>query len=154
MDRKRITVKYKKLNSAAVPPRFGSKDAAGMDFTAISMEWKDDKQYWEFGTGIAVEIPTGWVGLCFPRSSISNTNMSLANCVGVVDSDYRGEVKARFREWQFNEDGAHCHDNKAYETGDRIFQMVLVEIPEVTLEEIETLSDTDRGAGGWGSTGR
>jgi dUTP pyrophosphatase len=151
MSRELLQVRYKKLVEHAHAPRFGSEHAAGMDFVAIGRTYNEEFHYWEYSTGIAIEIPIGWAGLCFPRSSISNVPLILSNCVGVVDADYRGEVKARFRKWQF--EGMLEDSWKVYSPGDRIFQMLLVQNPEVRLVQADELSTTARGAGGWGSTG-
>jgi len=99
----------------------------------------------EYGTGIAVEIPPGHVGLIFPRSSIFHTGLILTNSVGVIDSGYRGEIKAVFK--------APGHYD-IYRIGERIGQLVIVPIPDVEYEEADELSETERGTGGYGSTGR
>ena len=100
----------------------------------------------KYDTGIAVEIPPGYVGLVFPRSSVCKTGLSLANSVGVIDSDYRGSISLVFYK------GAELIE--AYSYGDRIGQLVIVPIPEVEFVEAEELSETERGAGGYGSTGK
>lgn len=153
MERAKVTLRFKKLNPEAVVPVMATDGSAGIDFSSCWCKKNTEYGYWEYGTGIAVEIPEGYVGLCFPRSSVSKTNMSLANCVGVIDSDYRGEVTARFREWHFTDeyDGQKAD---SYDVGHRIFQMVLVANPKVTLQETDSLSSTVRGEGGYGSTGR
>ena len=92
-----------------------------------------------------MEIPPGHVGLVFPRSSCYKHGMLLSNCVGVIDSDYRGEVTAVF---------LGTHDDVSYEIGDRIAQLVIMPIPAVKFVEAEELSETQRGTGGYGSTGR
>lgn len=145
-----LPVKVKKLNLKAVVPSYGSEQAAGMDLTAISEHIVVDGSvaYTEYGTGLAFEIPEGFVGLLFPRSSISSaTSLVLANSVGVIDSDYRGEVKFRFKNVMF---GA----GKKYKIGDRIGQLVIMPYPKIKLEEVEDLEDTVRGTGGYGSTGK
>lgn len=137
-------IRYKKLHPDAVTPFKAHAGDAGWDLTAISSTRciAADFAFIEYDTGIAFEIPEGYVGLLFPRSSICNTGLILANSVGVIDSNYRGSVKFRFK---------HIPDTAAYNTGDRIGQLVVV--PIVTeLEEVNELSDTDRNAGGFGST--
>lgn len=99
----------------------------------------------KFGTGLAVEIPKGYVGLIFPRSSCYKAGMLLTNCVGVIDSDYRGEIKA-----VFVSDGQY----RQYEVGDRVCQLVISPVPAVKFVEVQELSRTERGAGGYGSTGK
>jgi dUTP pyrophosphatase len=98
----------------------------------------------EYGTGLAVEIPEGHVGLLFPRSSISNSGLILTNSVGVIDSGYRGEIKFRFK---------HIPDTAYYKPGDRIGQLIVMPYPEIDFQEVEELSSTERGEGGFGSSG-
>jgi dUTP pyrophosphatase len=99
----------------------------------------------EYGTDLAVEIPRGYVGLLFPRSSISNTDHFLRNSVGVIDSGYRGEIKLRMSIPALGE--------KEYIMGDKVGQLIIMKLPWVEVEEADELSDTDRGEGGFGSTG-
>ncbi len=147
------TLKVRKLKDTAVVPQYMTPGAAGMDLTATDLEiipivnWtsEDDDAKYVYGTGLAFEIPEGHVGLIFPRSSIHKTEMDLTNCVGVIDSDYRGEVKFVFRT---RKSGA------VYAVGDRIGQLVIVQLPRVQIKEVEALSDTERGSSGFGSTGR
>lgn len=140
-----MKIKFKKLFAQAVSPTYSKQGDAGMDLTAISMEIVDtgDYGYIEYNTGIAVKVPENHVGLLFPRSSISNTGMILANSVGVVDSGYTGPLKFRFK---------HIPDTKSYEVGDRIGQLMILPIPQIELEEVVELEETVRGEGGFGST--
>ena len=115
-----------------------------MDLTAISKNVTGN--FIEYGTGLVFELPAGYVGLIFPRSSISKTNLAQANSVGVLDSGYRGELKIRF--FKKNQKG------EEYNIGDKIGQIIIIPIPSVELIESEKLSDTERGDGGFGSTGR
>lgn len=145
-----MNLKFKKLNSKAVTPTKGTEYSAGLDLTAIDKKKVYNTQhgyleYIEYSTGLAFEIPEGYVGLIFPRSSISKYNLSLSNAVGVIDSDYRGEVTFRFK-------GLGSASTGEYIVGDRIGQLVLMEIPRVDLIESEELSDTVRGEGSYGST--
>lgn len=139
-----MKVKFKKLSTRAITPTYAKLGDAGLDITAISVT--EAELYTEFGTGIAVEIPDGYVGLMFPRSSISKTKLILSNHVGVIDSGYRGELKFRFKKllWDFGD---------IYKIGDKIGQLVIVPIPHIELEETLELSNSDRGTGGFGSTG-
>lgn len=141
-----LTVAFKKLNENAVIPSYAKTGDAGLDLTAVSKEWDSEKDKIVFGTGLAVEIPHGYVGLIFPRSSIVKTNLTLSNSVGVIDSGYRGEIKFFF------EPGSRPKKN--YEVGDRIGQLVIMPIPYVYVVESAELSETERGDGGFGSTGR
>lgn len=140
-----MKIKFKKLSPNAVTPSYAKPGDAGMDMVAISL--RKDEMYYEYGTGIAVEIPEDHVGLIFPRSSISNTKLVLANHVGVVDSGYRGEIKFRFKKLAWD-------NGIVYNIGDKIGQLVIMPIPYVELEETTELSSSDRGTGGFGSTGK
>ncbi len=139
-----MRLQFRKLLLAAVTPTKARPNDAGFDLTAITKE--TTHLYREYNTGIAVDIPPGYVGLVFPRSSVSTTGHTLANCVAVIDPGYQGPIKLRFR---------HDKLNREYEAGERIGQLVVLPLTEVELEEVETFeSDTERGAGGFGSTGR
>ena len=142
-----MKVRFKKLHENAVIPQYAKAGDAGMDLTATSKEWSNEHGCIVFGTGLAVEIPEGYVGLVFPRSSIYKTGLSLANCVGVIDSGYRGEIKAMYY--------PHTRPKKNYEVGDRICQMIIMPFPQVeVVEELGDLSSSERGDGGFGSSGR
>lgn len=140
-----MQVKIKKLSNEAVIPTQGTIGSAGFDLTAISMNIvnEGDYGYIEYGTGLAVAIPDHHAGLIFPRSSLSNTGLILANSVGVIDSDYRGEVKLRFK---------YIAGTKHYNIGDRIGQLVITKLPSVMFKEVEELNDTERSDKGFGST--
>ena len=137
-----MKVKIKRLHPDAVIPKYAKAGDAGLDLTAVEMskEWN----IVTYKTGLAIEIPEGHVGLLFPRSSVYKTSMVLSNCVGVIDSGYRGEIMLKFRSTE---------SNKAYEVGDRVGQLIIMPYPQVEFEEVENLSSTDRGLGGYGSTG-
>lgn len=141
-----MKVKFRKLVSHAFEPSYAKPGDAGMDLRAIGKHRNPEHGFVEFDTGLAFEIPEGHVGLVFPRSSISKTPHTLANSVGVVDSGYRGEVKVRMR---YQEDNEHLE----YQPGDRVAQLVILPYPQVDLEEVKELSSTDRGNGGFGSSG-
>lgn len=141
-----MQIAIKKLNENAVIPAYAKKGDAALDLTATSKEYNDFNNQLTFGTGLAIEIPDGYVGLIFPRSSICNTQLSLSNAVGVIDSGYRGEIKAVFR--------AGDRPSKNYEIGDRICQMIIMPFPKVELIEVQELSSTERGTEGFGSTGK
>lgn len=140
-----MKIRWKKMHPAAVAPIHGTEYAAGFDLTATSREWNEDYNCWEYGTGVAVEIPPGYVGLVFSRSSVFRTGIILSNGAGVIDSDYRGEIKAKFYD---------ILGGKPYEIGDRCIQLVIVPVANVEYEEVSELSETKRGTGGYGSTGR
>ena len=138
-----MKVRIKKLNPNAVIPTYAKDGDAGMDVVAtrIINERLDSITY---GTDIALEIPEGFVGLIFPRSSIRKTDLILSNSVGVIDSGYRGEIQATFKR-----SGVY-----AYAVGDRICQIMIIPHPPIEFEEADELSDTERGDGGFGSTGK
>lgn len=142
-----MKVKIKKLNSLAVTPSRANKHDAGFDLTATSIEYPtgSTSAFVEACTGISMEIPSGYVGLVFPRSSISKTKHFLRNSVGVIDSGYRGEIKLRF---------SIDDSMTSYEIGDRIGQIVFVKLPVVELIESDNLESSDRKEGGFGSSGR
>jgi len=139
-----MNVKIKKLNNNAVVPVYAKPGDAGLDLTATS---KDENQlYIEYGTGLAMQIPEGHVGLVFPRSSISKYHLATANAVGVIDSGYRGEITVRFKK-------TSDLFPKLYEIGDRIAQLVVIPYPNVEFEQVTELDATERGSGGYGSSG-
>ena len=114
--------------------------------------------YIEYGTGLAVEIPQGYVGLLFPRSSITKRELMLKNSVGVIDSAYRGEVMCRFHPTSIDydyddDDNSTITPTDDYNVGERVCQLIIIEKPAVTVVEFEELSDTERGTGGFGSSG-
>lgn len=145
----KMKVRIKKLNDNAVMPAKAHATDAGFDLYCTSKEIDWTKRQIVCHTGLAFEIPEGYVGLIFPRSSVSNKPLMMANSVGVVDSCYRGEVTAKFNITDTRQ-SAFAH----YKEGDRIAQMIIIPYPEIEFEEADSLSDSDRGTGGYGSTGR
>ena len=143
-----LKVRFKKLVAGAVPPYQATDGSAGWDLTAFSRDLSHNKKA-IYGTGLAVEIPKGYVGLLFPRSSIHNKTLRLSNSVGVIDSDYRGEVKA-----VFDRIDSCPRDCELYQVGDRICQLIILPVPTIEWEESEELTNTTRGECGYGSTGR
>lgn len=144
-----MKLKVKKLNSEAVLPTYATPGSNGLDLTATAVVVHPD--YVEMRTAISVEIPEGYVGLLFPRSSITKTNMMLGNSVGVIDSDYRGEIMFRFK--VLEQGGANSFKYaKIYKPGEKIGQLLLVAAPKLVIEEVVDLEETKRGAGGFGST--
>lgn len=143
-----MKVKIKKLNKDAQIPTYANPGDAGMDVTATSKTEEGD--YIEYGTGLSFEVPEGYVLLIFPRSSVSKKDLILANCVGVLDSGYRGELKFRFKRLY----GPFGYTHSEYQVGDKIGQIMIVPYPKIDFEEVESLSETERGEGGFGSTGK
>ena len=150
-----MQVKIKKLNENAVIPTYAKDGDAGMDLTATSKDY-DDSGNVVYGTGLAFEIPKGYVGYVFPRSSNAKKDLILSNSVGVIDSGYRGEVLFKFKHHQqayFNEnDVLDIGCFTTYSIGDRIGQIVIMPIPTIEFLEVSELSSSDRGIGGFGST--
>ena len=157
-----MIVKIKKLSHNCVIPTYAKDGDAGMDLVATEII-KDTPEQITYGTGISMEIPKGFVGLVFPRSSIRKTGLQLSNSVGVIDSGYRGEIQATFNklfggEGMYDEmkvnNSSHTNVNDWYVVGDRIAQIMIVPYPQIQFEEADELSDSDRGDGGFGSTGK
>lgn len=142
-----MKLKFKKLHKDAVLPRYAKPGDAGMDLTAVDGEWDVGRMQVRYRFGLAVEIPPGHVGLIFPRSSICKTNLSLSNAVGVIDSGYRGEISAVFNLLR-GERG------EIYRAGERVAQLVVVPFVHCDVDEATELSETERGNGGYGSTGK
>ena len=157
-----IEVKIKRLSEKAVLPKKAFPTDGGYDMYATSIEF-DDYGNIVYGLGWAFEIPEGYVGLLFPRSSTSKFDINMQNSIGLIDCHFRGEVKAKYRPTSTQPvRGAKTNcievyqSNSAdiYEVGDKVAQMVFIKLPETELKEVEELSKTDRGEGGWGHTGR
>lgn len=138
-----IPLKIKLLYDDAQVPERKSEEAAGFDCYCHTTTLVCEGSVYEIGLGFAMEIPKGYVGLLFPRSSIyTHGHLVMSNCVGVIDSDYRGEVMAHFNAGMIG-----------YNPGERCCQLIIIKLPTVELIEVTTLSSTTRGIGGHGSTG-
>lgn len=146
-----MKIQFKKLNPQAQKPKFGKPGDAGADLEATSVQTYGNHQV-VYGTGLAVEIPEGMVGLIFPRSSIRNFDLSMSNSVGVIDSGYRGEIMVTFN-IVHTESHTVYEPYKLYEVGDRVAQLVIMPVPLAQYVEVEELSETSRGTEGHGSTG-
>jgi dUTP pyrophosphatase len=148
-----MKVNIKKLKENAVIPKYESAGAAGMDLTATSKTY-DKHGNVVYGTGLAFEIPEGYVGYIFPRSSNAKKDLLLSNSIGVIDSDYRGEVIFKFKElpYKFGNMASYAHP-KSHEVGDRIGQIIIMPYPKIDFVEVDELDETERGSGGFGSTG-
>jgi len=154
-----MKVKIKKINPNAVIPTYSKPGDGGMDLVATSII-KDTPEQITYGMGIALEIPDGFVGLIFPRSSIRKTGLDLSNSVGVCDSGYRGELQATFNKVyggdRFYDETKNTEDtsNEFYKVGDRIAQIMIIPYPPIEFVQVDELSDSERGDGGFGSTGK
>ena len=164
-----MEIRFKKLNPEAKTPYKAIDIDAGFDLYCTSIEETPD--YIQYNTGIAVEIPEGYVGLVFPRSSVTKYDLMLKNSTGIIDASYRGEIMCRFAKVvnesikkyklktfsdsdQYGIDlGSVKRELKEYYIGDRVAQIVFLKLPKITLIEAQELSDTERGEGGFGHTG-
>jgi dUTP pyrophosphatase len=142
-----LLVRVKRLHPNAVIPSYSKDGDAGMDLTIVDVK-EDDIESITYGFGIAMEIPKGYVGLIFPRSSVRNYKLILSNCVGVIDSGYRGEIMATFKKTM------NFLDTKKYHIGDRGAQILILPYPKVRMVESEDLTNTERNTGGFGHTGK
>jgi dUTP pyrophosphatase len=143
-------MKFKKLHENAKLPTQATTGSAGYDIYAVKEEFvaSPTGPIWEYETGLAVEIPKGFVGLLCARSSVTKkTTLSLGNCVGIIDSDYRGEMKFQFRD--IKSMGA---PTKRFDLTQAIGQLVVVPYHSSPAEFVDNLSETTRGSGGFGST--
>lgn len=137
-----LKVRFKKVHPGVPTPPYAYDGDACFDLTAMRIEHKGDNTIYH--TGLAFEIPKGYAGFVFPRSSIRKKGMFQRNAVGVIDSGYRGEVSVTM--------GAYG-DAPAYNLGDTMAQMLILPIPRVVLVESAVLDDSERGEGGHGSSG-
>lgn len=140
-----MKVKIKRLDRSAVIPKYAKDGDAGLDLTATAYKVNEKGQY-VYTSDLALEIPDGYVGLLFPRSSICKKDLEMTNSVGVIDSNYRGPIKSVFN--------PTCEDPEIYELGERFAQLIIIPYPKIEFEEVEELSETERGTGGYGSTGK
>lgn len=146
-----MRINIKKLNKRATIPTYGSDYSAGVDLYALIDEGGSldipPHSTVKVGTGIAMEIPIGNFGGIFARSGLAaKQSLRPANCVGVIDSDYRGEILIALH--NDSDETRTIHD------GDRIAQLIIMPFLPIRLNEVDSLADTDRGAGGFGSTGK
>lgn len=141
-----MKIKIKKLNPLATLPTKAHSTDAGFDMHAVSKTYDNDGNV-VYGCGLAFEIPEGYMGLVFPRSSNANKLLLLSNSVGVIDTGYRGEVTAKFKR-------LYPFSQGEYAIGERFAQLIVMPIPTVEFEEAEELSESERGVGGYGSSGK
>lgn len=138
-----MKIKIKKLHPNAVTPFYATEGSAAMDLTAVSSEYIDTEHI-KYNFGLAFQIPKGKAGLIFPRSSCYKQKQLLSNCVGVIDSDYRGEISAVMI----------GTSKSSYTTGERVAQIMFIDAPQIEFIETDELSTSERGEGGYGSTGK
>lgn len=144
-----MDIKIKKLTPTAKMPVYSTDGAAGMDLFVDSVEGIQHgiANHTKIKFGIALEIPEGFCALVLPRSSIHKSGMILSNSVGLIDSDYRGEISAVFYDFCSEVYGP-------FDIGDRVAQLVIIPYPKINFVEVEELGETKRGIGGYGSTGK
>ena len=138
-----MKINIKKLNPLAILPTKAHSTDAGFDLYATSKTYDEDGNV-VYGCGLAFEIPEGYMGLVFPRSSNAKKSLLLSNSVGVIDAGYRGEVTAKFKK---------LYPGEEYKIGERFAQLIILPIPSVVFNLVDELSDSERGTGGYGSTG-
>ena len=175
-----MNVKIKRVHEDAKIPVYAKSGDAGMDLTCIKISYNAEDGCITYDTGIQMEIPEGHVGLLFPRSSISKVDLILSNHVGVIDSGYRGNIMFKYKpshdywcaanDYEFfeekldtgvfsyysdssNEQFNFVNQSNCYAIGERVGQIIIMPYPQITFEEVDDLSSTERGAGGYGSTG-
>lgn len=150
-----VEVKFKKLNSSAVVPTKAHPGDAGFDLTCTSCTY-DEYGNIVYGTGLAIELPENYVGLIFPRSSLSKYDLAQANSVSVIDSNYRGEMFVKFRPTlRFKQvQGEVMEQARIYEIGERMGQLIIMPYPEILFREVHELAPSDRGTSAFGGSGR
>ena len=143
-----MELNFKRLDDKAIMPIRAHESDAGLDLTAIdiTLEPNDCGQtVVVYHSGLAVEIPEGYVGLLFPRSSIAKKSIFMTNGVGVIDSGYRGEIMAKMH---VTTDAAPA----VYKVGEKFAQLIIMPLQSITVKEVVDLSDSERGEGGYGSS--
>lgn len=145
---KPVVVKVKKTHPDAVMPKFGKSGDAGADLVAVDVKYNPEGDFMEYNLGLAFAVPAGYGLFLYPRSSQSNKTQLLSNHVGVVDSGFRGTVTVRFKDIGKGWLGTR------YAVGDRVVQAVLHKLEDTRYEEVTELDETERGNGGYGSTGK
>jgi dUTP pyrophosphatase len=148
-----MVVKIKLLSENSVLPRYSKPGDAGMDLTCTEVSL-DASGCYVYRTALAVEIPQGFFGLLVPRSSVANKSLILSNHAGILDSGYRGEIMFKYKpNYQYFLQSEEVKEQKIYSVGDRVGQLIIMPYPEVAWHVVDELSDSERGAGSYGSTG-
>lgn len=142
-----MEIKVKRLHKDSVLPKYAKPGDAGMDLTCTKIEHTSD--YIAYKTGLAFEIPEGYFGMLVPRSSNCKKDLLLTNSCGILDSGFRGEVEFRYK--HTNESS---YPANGYQINDRVGQIIILPYPQIEFKEVEELSETERGAGGFGSTNK
>lgn len=146
LKKQKMIIRFCKLDKKAVMPLKAHLNDAAFDLVAVEATYSANSVIYD--TGLAVDIPPGYCGLVFQRSSVAKKNLILSNAVGVIDSGYSGPIKCHFR---------RIDGYESYSPGERIAQIMFVQLPAITFVEVDGEEDfehtTERGAGGYGSTG-
>lgn len=145
-----MKVKIKRLHPSAMIPKYAIDGDACFDLTAVSRDY-DEYGNLVYGTGLAFEIPEGYAGIIYPRSSSSRYDLRMANGTGIIDSKYRGEITLKYK--LVTPIMAKINPI-IFEIGERVAQMMIIPYPKIEFEEVDELSETERGCGGYGSTGK
>lgn len=146
-----LDIKIKKVFDDAIIPNYAYPgEDAGLDLVAARRSFDDKTNCWVYDTGIALEIPKGYVGLIFPRSSNAKTDYYLTNSVGIIDSGYRGSILLKFKHRDTNTDGLF----PPFEIGNKVGQLIIIQYPIINLIETNKLSKSSRNDNGYGSTGK
>lgn len=144
-----MQLKFKRLSEKAVLPTYAHPSDAGMDLTAIDVTTEVNEcgqLVLVYHTGLAVEIPEGYLGFLVSRSSISKKSLILTNCIGTIDAGYRGEIMGKFKT---TTDVIPA----VYKPGERFAQLIIIKKEDIEIVEADELTSSDRGEGGYGSTG-
>lgn len=141
-----LEVEFKLSHPDAKLPTYAHPEDAGMDLTATSIDYDTTTGSYLIGTGVHVNLPIGFVGYLFPRSSIYKTDFRLCNSVGVVDRGYDGEIMLRMKS-----DGL-C--TSLYKIGDKVAQLIIMPLPKIYAKQVQAFStSSERGSKGFGSSG-
>ena len=148
-----MEVKIKRLSPLAKIPCYAKSGDAGLDLTATSRSF-DESGNVVYGTGLAFEIPAGYYGQIQPRSSVTKYDLQMLNTPAIIDSGYRGEVVIKFRPaTRFDKNDGVDFGSRLYNPGDRVAQLIILPYPHVCFAEVDEISETERGEGGYGSSG-
>ena len=150
-----MEIKVKLLSNLGVLPKKSHIADAGFDMVATSK--KITEKYIEYGTDVSMRIPNGYVGMIFPRSSVTKKDLMLKNAVGIIDSEFLGEISFRFQttvSFDIEDDQPFIHQTQfnRYDVGDKIGQIIIIKLPTIEMVETDDLEDSERGTGSYGST--
>lgn len=142
----KLFINIKRLHPDAVIPEYANPGDAGVDLVAVERKMDYKRGEYTYYTGLAIEIPKGYVGKIYARSSVHKKDLILANCVGIIDSGYRGELKIMFKKTS--------NGKRIYRVGERVAQLIIEKVPSLEFNEVDQLSPSERGVKGFGSSGK